>query len=224
MNNLKFEDKLPEINRIVSLHIHKWKLAGAIPSISKEDISQEVVIHIFEKWHLYDPARPLGNWLTTVVCNCLINLQRNNYYKFSKPCVALKCAAYLGGEDCKLYIKTCSDCPLYAKWERDKKQQHDIKLPLSIENENRMQKLSETPHEESNIFEKLDELKFKLKDKLTSNEFYIFNALYLENKNELQILSELEFSSKTQGLKEIKNLKNNIFAIVKKILINEELF
>lgn len=218
-----FEDNIKEINHLISLHVSKWKMKS-IPSIDREDVAQNLRLHIVTKLHLYKRELPLGNWLTTVIRNYLKNYIRNFYYKFAKPCVALKCAAYLGGDNCKLYVKTCSACPLFAEWEKEKKQQHDINLPLSIEEENRMQTISETPFENLDILDKIQELKFKLQDKLTSNEFYIFNALYLENKTELEILSELKFSSKTEGLRQIKNLRNNIYEIVKKTLIEEELF
>lgn len=226
MDNIKtsFEDNINQINRLIKLNISKWKLSGAIPSVSKEDIEQEIRLHIYERWDLYDPARPLGNWLTTVINRKILNLQRDNYYRFSKPCVALKCSSYLGAEECKIFGTCCSDCKLYADWEKEKKSKHDIRLPVSIENDNRLQKLSETPHEGQDIFEKLEELKFKLKESLTSNEFYIFNALYLENKTEAQILNELKFSSKTDGIRQIKAVKNTIYDKVKNVLTMEGLF
>lgn len=216
-----FEDNLELINKIISLHIHKWKMK-AIPSIDKDDISQELRHHILYRLHLYNEKRPLGNWLTTVITNWIINCLRNNYGKFVKPCVGLKCAAYLGGDDCKLFVKTCSDCKLYAKWEIEKKQQHDVKLPVTIEDH--LQEISFKPFEETDILEKLEELKFKLKDKLTKNEFYIFESLYLKNKTEIEILGELKFASKSAGMKEIKLLKSTIYEKIKKILIEEELF
>lgn len=216
-----FEDNLELINKIISLHIHKWKMK-AIPSIDKDDISQELRAHIISRLSKYNEDRPLGNWLTTVVTNWIINCLRNCYTKFAKPCVGLKCAAYLGGNDCKLYVKTCSDCPLYAKWEMDKKQQHDVKLTVTIEDH--LNEVNFKPFEETDILEKLEELKFKLKEKLTDNEFYIFESLYLNNKTEAEIITELKFSSKAAGAKEIKSLKQTIYERIKKILVEEELF
>lgn len=222
-NRKIFEKNQTEIERVIGLNVGKWKLQGAIPSMDRDDVAQMIRQHIIIKIHLFDENRDIGRWLSTVVCNFLKNLVRNNYYKLAKPCVSEKCSAYLGGEDCKIYTHTCSECPLYAKWEKDKKQQSDVKLPVSLENDNRMTKLSEIPFDDSSILDKIEELKFKLKSKLTPNEFYIFNAMYLENKTDADILKGLKFSSKAEGNRQIRALKLSIYEIVKKTILEEDL-
>jgi hypothetical protein len=221
INNLKYEDNISEIDRIISINISKWRLSGAIPSISKEDIEQELRQKIFIKWDLYDPTKgPLQRWLTVVINNEIKNLIRNHYYKYANACVS--CPANLGGGQCKLYGNTeNSNCNVYKKWVIEKKQKHDVNLPVALDNH--IQEVSEKPWEETDLIDKINELKFKLQEKLTNNEFYIFNALYLDNKNEQDIINELKFSSRAAGIRAIKQLKDMIIPLVKDILINDGL-
>jgi len=220
-NTLDFEESLPEINRIISINIGKWKLQGAIPSISKEDIEQELRMRLWNKWHLYDPDKgPLPQWLSTVCSNAIKTHLRNHYYKFSSPCAG--CPANLTGGQCKLFGQTESlNCKIYKNWVAEKKTQCDINLPVALDHHT--QEVSEKPWDESNIFEELEELKDKLREKLNYNEFYIFNAIYLEDKTDLEIINDLKFSSRAQGMRAIKQLKDMIVDLVKSILIEEEM-
>lgn len=219
-NGLSFEDNIEEINRLISIHVTKWNL-DAITYIDRDDIANIIRYHVYKKWRLYNSSKPLGNWLTRVITNRLKNLFRNHYYKFAKPCVALKCEAYLGGEECRLFVKTCSECPLYKKWENEKKRNHDVNLTLTIEDHQNT--VNSKPFEESNFDEQIAELKDKLQDVLSANEYHIFCALYLENKTEADLIKEMKFSSKTEGVRQIKALKNSIVATVKTIIKNEEI-
>lgn len=219
-----FESNLEVIKKIVMLHVAKWKM-GALPYMDKEDITRMMEVHILHKLHLYNENRPLGQWLSTVCSNFMKNKLRDFFYRSAPPC--LGCAAFLGGDarnsmgDCSIYGKTCTECPLFNKWVKERKIQHDVNLPVTLENH--AQQVSDQPFEDDNILNRIEELKVKLKDKLTKNEFHIFNALYLDNKTELDVLKELKFSSKADCLRQCRELKNKIYDVVKFILINEDL-
>ena len=91
----KFEDFITEIDAEIAKRKNKWNLS-AINWMNFEDVSQILRIHIFKKWHLYDPVKPLGPWLNRLISNQIKNLIRNNYGNYSRPC--LRCDA-AEGED-----------------------------------------------------------------------------------------------------------------------------
>ena len=58
----------------------------------------------------------------------LINLIRNNYGNFTRPC--LKCAAAIESDGCTLFEKQCNLCPLYEYWSKNKKDAQNLKIPF----------------------------------------------------------------------------------------------
>lgn len=211
-----FESNIDQINKIINLNLGKWKLK-IINSISHDDIRQELLIHINDRWHMYDKSRPLGNWLTTVVSRKLINLTRDNFYKFSKPC--LNCPKFSGGNLCSLYGEISSECGLYRKWELEKKFHHDCALPVTIEDH--QDEIHSMPLNHIDFDEQIENLKEKLKEKLSSADYKIFIWLYLENKTEDNIIKLLNYKNERQGRKQITNLKQSIVTLVKNIIIED---
>ena len=127
----KFEDCIQSIDIEINKRKNKWNLTS-LAWMDFDDVSQIIRIHIFKKWDLYDQSKPLGPWLNRLISNQIKNLIRNNYGNYARPCV--KCAAAEGEKECSIYQQQCSDCPLYAHWEKGKKRAHDTKLPVSLEN------------------------------------------------------------------------------------------
>ena len=127
----KFEECITLIDAEIIKRRGKWNLT-ALGWMDFDDVSQILRIHIYKKWNLYDPAKPLAPWLNRIISNQLKNLIRNNYGNFARPC--LKCAAAEGDNLCKIYEKQDNSCPLYSHWEKTKKIAHDIKIPVSLEN------------------------------------------------------------------------------------------
>ena len=95
-------------------------------------MSQIIKLHIFKKWHLYNPSQPLAPWLNRIITNQIKNIIRNNYGNYSKPCS--RCAAAEAEDKCLVYGKQDNGCPLVAKWEKTKKVAHDVKIAVPLEN------------------------------------------------------------------------------------------
>ena len=93
----KFEDHLDLIDEEIRKRRGKWNLKS-LAWMDFDDVSQIIKFHIFKKWHLYDPAKPLGPWLNKIISNQIKNLIRNNYGNYSRPC--LRCAAAEGENLC----------------------------------------------------------------------------------------------------------------------------
>lgn len=219
-NGPRFEDNIKQIDHLIMLNVSKWKLK-AIPSMDKDDIAQILRLHIYTKWELYDPKRPLGNWISTVISRKIKNILRDEYYKFAPPC--LSCPAYLGkttnGEgECKLFGICGNACKLYEKWQQDKKHQYDICLPVTSEDHGN--EINSRPFHEINFDDQMELLKSKLQEKLSLNDYKIFIGLYIENKTENQISQELGYkTSKNNEInRQINNVKTNIVKLVRQIL------
>ena len=54
-----FEECLDEINIEISKKRSKWGLT-ALAWMDFEDVSQILRLHIYRKWHLYDPSKKLN--------------------------------------------------------------------------------------------------------------------------------------------------------------------
>ena len=219
-----FEDNIDQINRLISLHLGKWRMKS-IPSITQDDIAQELLLHIYKQWDSYDSSRPLGNWITRVISNRLKNIFRDEYYKFASPC--LSCPAYLGqnstGEgECRLFGHCNTTCKIYKKWVDEKKSQHDIKLPVTYEDH--LNEINSKPFDEINFDDRIEDLKIKLQSRLSDNDYKIFIGLYIDNKTEIEISKELGYkiNTKTEVNRQIKTVKANIINIVKQVLLEDE--
>ena len=210
-----FEESFDFINQEIRKRTGKWSLSS-LNWIDYDDVSQIIRLHIYEKWHLYDVNKPLGPWLNRIISNQIKNLIRNNYGNFTRPC--LKCEAQEGEVGCKIYTEQCSQCPLYAKWEKGKKSAYDIKMPLSLEDhsfEVNSIKLSDGSSLESNI----KKLNTKLKKVLKPNEWIVYETIYIKNLSEEEAAAELGLKSNEKnrkpGYKQIQNIKKSIIKKVK---------
>lgn len=214
-----FHEKLPEIQNIVKMIVTKWNLAG-IPYLDRNDVASEILTHVYQKLHLFDQTRPIGNWTNSVCNNFLKNLFRNHFYKYSRPC--LNCPAFLGGSSCRIFGEVSTKCDLYAKWDGEKKQQHDVALPLSSEFHGN--EINSKPADSLDVEKIISELLPKLKAKLTPNEYFLFTKIHLENVSEKEALAGLKFVNKTTGAAALKMFKNCIVEKVKQIIREEEIF
>lgn len=127
---LKVEDCIVEINRIIELYRSRWTLAD----YPWDDVAQDIRMHIFKKWHLYDQTKPLAPWIASVTQAQMKNTLRNKYYIYQPPC--LKCEMYLGEKQCQLYKSDLHKCKLYAKFEDKKGIAANLYFPVSYESSN----------------------------------------------------------------------------------------
>jgi len=216
-NPPNFEDCLPIIDEEISKRKHKWNLTS-ISWMDYDDVSQIIRIHIFKKWHQYQPSRPLTPWLNSIITNQIRNLIRNHYSNYTRPC--LKCAAAIDNDGCSLYGKQCSSCPLYAYWQKRKQSATQIKIPVSIENH---------PNEVRGIFDEsidvarhAEALHAKMHEILKPAEWLVYEGLFIKNKEESQVAQELGYITnergRNPGYKQIKNIRKAIIVKVKKCI------
>lgn len=135
-----FEQAYPEVARIVQSRRNAWTYLSMMPW---EDVSQELLIRAYSKWEQFDPAKgPLENWLNTLITHALHNLRRDLLLRTSRPCIGggkangKMCEFNRGGDSCAYTPSRtqCAECPVYAKWEKSKQYQHNVKSQVSLEN------------------------------------------------------------------------------------------
>ena len=222
MPKKSFEESLPEINIEISKRAPRWQLSG-VPSISFDDVSQILRIHLFKKWSQYDAKQPLAPWVNRILTRQIINLIRNLYGNFSRPC--LRCPANEGANLCQIYQLQCSKCPIYAKWEKGKKNAHDIKLAVTMENHT--QEVFDKPSDFVDIEKAGAELHKKIKPLLKPIEWRAYKHLYIKFKEEDELAKLLGFKSnekgRAAGYRQVSNLKKSIIIKVKKLLGDGEI-
>ena len=218
----KFEECIEIIDQEIKKRRNKWNLT-ALAWMDFDDVSQILRIHIFKKWHLYDPQKPLNPWINRIISNQIKNLIRNNYGNYCRPC--LKCAAAESGDLCYIYGKQSESCPLFANWMKTRKQAYDAKLPVSI-NDHEIE-LNAAEYSDIDIFALMEKLNEKMKEILKSSEWKIYKALYIDNMSEEDAATLMGYKTneknRVPGYKQIKNVKKSIIVKVKKIIASGEI-
>jgi DNA-directed RNA polymerase specialized sigma24 family protein len=219
---LNFEECIKEINYEITKRKNKWSLT-AINWMDFSDVSQILRIHIYKKWHLYDYQKPLAPWVNRIISNQIKNLIRNNYSNFTRPC--LKCAAAESEDGCAIYKSQCNTCPLFANWEKSKKNAHDTKLTVSIENHS--QEINDMPTDSMNIEDAAKNIHTKMQKVLKPIEWKVYKYLYIEGRDEEQTAKLMGYrtteKNRIAGYKQIKNIKKIIIIKVKKHLYNGDI-
>jgi len=219
MHNKKnsFEDCINEINEEIKKRKSKWKLTS-ITWMDFDDIFQILRLHIYKKWDMYNPEKPLAPWLNRIITNQIKNLIRNNYGNYAKPC--LKCAASEGNGLCVIYNKQDSSCPLYSNWEKNKKSAHDIKIPVALEEHEHLQaNMTKDSFDFEIAIRKLNSVLPKF---LKPIELKVYKLLFIDDLSEEEVAKRMGYKTseknRAPGYKQIKNIKKSIISKVKKIL------
>ncbi len=217
-----FEESIDLINVEINKRKGKWNLT-VLAWMDFQDVSQILRIHIYKKWDLYDPEKPLAPWINRIISNQIKNLIRNNYGNYARPC--LRCAAAESDSHCYIYKEQSSVCPLYANWERTKKNAHDAKLPVSLEEH--PQEISTAGQGHCDVEKIAIVLHEKMKTVLKAVEWKVYNYLYIEHKSEEEVAKLMNYKTseknRVPGYKQIKNIKKSIIEKVKKVLDKGEI-
>lgn len=229
-----FDQMHDEIDSLLNKRRSKWKLL-ALAWLDFDDVKQIIKLHIHKKWKMWDQARPLGPWLNRLVSNQIRNIIRNQYTTYVKPCASCKYNLNkISSEATNEYScewtpsKTqCSECPLYAKWERNKKDAFNLKIPVTIENhKNYCANIEEVEPINLNLGEaKLHAL---MKEELSPKHFFIYKMFFIDCLSDEQIAKFLKFRTsekgRTAGYRQIHNLKRLFYLRAKQMLEEKDVF
>ena len=225
MDNLTYEDKSDELEEILSKFRSKWQL-DALAWLDYNDVCQIIRTHIWKKWHLWDQSKPFKPWAATVVSHQMMNLVRNNYSNFARPC--LKCPFFMGSDGCGFTKSGTQDveCELFAKWKKKKERAYNLKLTLPIEEG---KSFGEYLMEDDINFEKAEK---KMHDavmvQLSGKHLEIYRLLFVENIEESEIARIYGFKKdsskrKTVRYKQLCNLKKRFYEMAKKVIQEQDI-
>lgn len=223
----------PIVDALIKSRRNKWRLR-AIAWMDYSDVEQVIRLHIFKKWHLWDQARPIQPWINRIVSNQIKNIIRNLYSSVARPCLTCvfnqsKGSGAFGERSCSVTKSgtQCNECPIYAKWEKTKKAAHDLKLPVSLENHKNYHNSIESEKEYDYVNAELN-LHILIKDQLTDKQYIIYKMFFIDCLSDEEIAKILKFKTnevgRKAGYKQIKNIKNMLYARAKLILANNDVF
>lgn len=215
-NKELFEKNINIINNEINKRQVKWNLT-AIPSISFEDIAQNLRFHIYIKIHLYNPKKSkIENWLNTIITNQLKNMWRSLYVNYNKPCISCACAE--GDDGCRIYGTQDNSCPLVDHWQKFKISAYNTKLPLSIENH--QQEIFDLPNKGMDLEMTISNFHAQIKTVLNENEYQVYQLAYIQHKSDEEVIKSLNKDS--EKTLDISKIRRDILTKAKKLLKNNE--
>lgn len=224
---VSFEDRFDDIKREVEKRRSKWYLTS-ISYIDFDDAAQIVFTHVHEKWHLWDQSLQLEPWLNTVISNQIKNIARNNYGIYARPCINCPfnegydnnvnlCAFTSSGEQ-------CAQCPLYARWVKNKQSAYNIKIPLAYDFHSN--ECGDTPVEHCDLDSSVNRLHSEMKKRLNSRFYAAYEMLFVQNVPEEEVARFMGYKTTEKnmkaGYKQIRKLKIRFLDLAKKILQEED--
>jgi RNA polymerase sigma factor (sigma-70 family) len=222
--NKVYEDLHEDIEDMLRRYRAKWQLT-AIAWMDYDDVCQQIRLHIFQKWHLWNQERPFNPWVSTLIGNQIKNMVRNNYTNFAKPCI--RCPHNMGGDSCSLTKSGLQDfsCEIFKNWKNKKESAYNLKLPLSLEEPSIIN--IECNKNNVNYFDSAGKLHEKILSNLNPKNAEIYRMLYIENLSESEVAEKFGFkldkSKKKPRYKQIKNLRKKFYELAAKIMEQEDI-
>jgi len=179
----RFQEAVPRLKELIAKRRTSWRLLSVM---EWEDVASILLTKIWKQFKKYNPERPLDNWANRVIKYGLINLTRDNLYRWARPCIAADsygnaCTFNTGGKSCAWTpSKTqCSECPLYAQWEKKKGAKFAVATPLSLEDH---VDVSNNRIDDFLDYERAKEIiDTKILPQLTSSERKLYRLLYVQH-------------------------------------------
>lgn len=196
-----FESNFQQIEKMIEAKRSKWHL-DAVPHISFDDAKQKLLLQIYEKLHLYDQTRSFGAWLNGFVRKRFMNILRDNYLRFRKPCVT--CEFDIGDNACAFTSSgvKCAECKLYKKWQKSQEASYNIKMTTSLETQENPDDFHQTNAYEDELDPK--DIQRQVADYLKKNAperlYRYFKLKYLEEKTPEQIGLKMGWKRSRKGV------------------------
>ena len=236
-NKDTYQDHYHTVDAELEKRRGRWFLQS-ITWIDFDDVKQIIRSHINIKWEQWDQKRALKPWLNRLISNQLKNILRNYYGNFARPC--LSCPfnqsphpdPESGGELGELCGFTpsgtqCSECPLYAKWEKTKKSAHDIKMPLALENHYHNVQAAHLTHGIFILDNAIKKLHKEMKKTLNVRQYEIYTMLFIDNLTDEEVAQRMGYKTSEKGrkagYKQIKNMKKQFKKKAEQLLQNRDI-
>lgn len=219
----EFEECLSLIQNEIARRKPRWLLERII---SYEDCSQILQIIFFHNFNQLDQSRPILNWINKTITNRTCNIIRDVWSNFCKPCS--KCSASEGTDySCRIYGTQNSECPLYAKWEKSKKNKQSISMAESFDEIGEVLKTSlvcQNNFQEYNV-EKFHTL---IKPLLTPFQYKVYDLFYIQGLDDKEVADKLGYKpsksgSRPNGYKSILKMKKIFMEKAREVIAENDL-
>lgn len=216
-----FEESLPIIDEELKKRKNRWML-NSVSHIGYDDVCQIIRFHLHVKWHLYDPSKPIRNWISTVISHQTRNIIRNVYSNNAPICH--KCPCNQGGGLCSIFGYTqVMECRVYKEWADRKQNAFHVKLPLSLEHH--IDEVHNIVEENIDIEATSEILHRHMKIVLDKDEWVIYDLLFIKGKTEDEVAKMLGYRSnekfRPQGYRTIAYFRNSIMKKVKEAIYGD---
>lgn len=224
-NKALFDKYSDEIDKEIKKQSVKWTL-DSFSHTEYADIAQNIRLHIYAKIHLYDDAKSHGkisNWLKILISNQLINTGRRLWGNIKRPCS--DCQYFRGESVCERYQVVSNECELYRIWSARKKNAHDVKLPLPLENH--IDEVYDKPEERMDIEGAITKVHDKMKVILKPSDYEIYDLVYIQHKTDSEAAEILGYKTiednKYIAYRAIQNTKKRIVKKAKEMVWKGEI-
>ena len=220
---MTFEERVPSIVHEIEKRRHKWTLNR----ISYEDVSQIILLHIFNKYNQFDESKgQFTHWLNRIISCQFKNILRDNLTKWSRPCI-LGCKFCLGGDSCGYTASRvqCEECPIFARWKEKKLSHFNVMQSLPLENHSQEVNNMQCDFIEIEQFKGV--IDKKIKSHLNIFEYKVYTMLYISHLNPEEVGAQVGWkkakNSDIPGYQQLLKIKKKIIVAAKEI-IKEELY
>lgn len=223
-----FEQIEPIIDDLLERRRSRWNLE-AVRHYDFDDLKQDIKIHIFTKFSMWDQSLPFENWCATIIHNQIFNTKKTLWRNHEKPCS--NCYFNCGGDTCKFTPSGYknSECPEFREWLRKRKSAYEIKKAHSIETEDgEILHAGSVEIDYDKFLKRLDPI---IKDHVKKGfiplvTYKIFKMAFMDHRNDEEIAKEMGYKStekkRTPGYKIISSHKKTIKDIAKEYLSKED--
>lgn len=222
---ITYEDCIDDINDLLKKSRDKWQL-DSISWMGYDDVAQIIRLHILEKWHMWDQARPFKPWCRSVIQHQILNQIRNNYSSFCRPC--LKCPFNLGGDFCSFNKSGLQDdsCEPFKKWHGKKFYIYNLKFACNLEEKVVTDLFSNTidVNYERSAAKLHEKVMIKLKNE---KHLSIYKMLYIDEMNDDEVAKIMGFlpdgDKVNSRYKQLNNIKKKFLEIAKEVMQEEDI-
>lgn len=185
-----FEEQVPLIQKAIGQRKRKWTLT----TMEFADASQIMMIRVWKKYHLFDPAKaPFEHWLNRLLTNAIKTLLRDHLLRWQRPCIRDGgCVHNLGMGHCSYTVNgnQCTLCPLYAEWKAKKEGEYNVRSSLTLENHS--QEVSNLQDDFLDIEAAKKVIDERMLKRLTPWERRIYKALHIKHMTPLETAAMLK--------------------------------
>lgn len=225
VNKPPFNEVLP----VVQEEIEKRRGAWRLTTMDFDDVSQMIVIQVFNNYDSFDPAKgKFEHWLNVLIANRIKNILRDNLMKFNRPCIG--CPLNLGGTACGATAsgQQSEECAVYAEWKQNRNKQNEYNVKASVSLENHANEAHNMQCDFINIEEAKKVIDAKILAALNRREKRMYRLLYIKHKTPEQVGRILKYKVSKRavshaGYQQLLKFKKKVVLMAKQVIEDESL-